>query len=117
MLRSLVFVLALCVSAEAREVYPPMLTGQKLHELCGARDQTKRFSCGYYVMGAIDTQLNNAELFGENERRTKLCPPADKTPEELVALVRAYLEQHPDERSKPAFVLTWDALRTEFACK
>lgn len=115
-LAAFLIALALAAPALAQSAYPPMLTGQKLSELCGARDQAKRFSCGYYVMGAIDTQLNNASLFGDNAK-SKLCPPPNKTPEELVVVVRAYMEKHPDQLGRPAYELTWDALRGEFACR
>ena len=48
-------------AAQTREPSQAMIHGQKLLDWCNSREQYRRVSCGYYVMGAVD-MLVNGEL-------------------------------------------------------
>lgn len=104
-------------SAAARTPYPPMLNGQKLLDYCNAREQHRRFSCGYYVMGVIDLLFNPEPPAGAADATPAVCPPSGKTPEELVTLVKHYIEGRPAERDKPGYALVVAAMREAFPCK
>jgi hypothetical protein len=104
--------------ALARDPYPPMINGQKLLDYCNSREQHRRFSCGYYVMGAVDLLINNERLFGtEASGKYAVCPPPGKTPEELVTMVKHYIENHPADRERPGYELAFAAMREAFPCK
>jgi hypothetical protein len=109
--------LAMVPQADARELYPAMIHGQKLLDYCSAREQHRRFSCGYYIMGAVDMLFNAEVLGGAKNGPFAVCPPAGKTPEELVSVVRHYLESHKDERGKPGYELVFAAMRDAYPCK
>jgi hypothetical protein len=101
----------------ARDAYPPMINGQKLLDYCNAREQHRRFSCGYYIMGAIDFLVNNERLLRPgDESKFAVCPPAGKTPEELVTVVKHYIEKQAD-KTQPGYELTFAAMREAFPCK
>lgn len=109
---------ALAAPAQARDAFPPMINGQKLLDYCNSREQHRRFSCGYYVMGAVDFLLNNERLLKPgDDGKFAVCPPQGKTPEELVTVVRHYIENHPADREKPGYELAFAAMREAFPCK
>lgn len=104
-------------TAQTREPSQAMIHGQKLLDWCNAREQHRRFSCGYYVMGAIDMLVNGELLQGKKDGPHAVCPPAGKTPEELVTLVKHYIESHKDQRDKPGYELVYAAMREAYPCK
>jgi hypothetical protein len=108
--------LAVTPQAQAREPFPAMIHGQKLLDYCNAREQHRRFSCGYYVMGAIDMLFNGEVVRGAKDGPFAVCPPAGKTAEELVSVVRHYIEAHKDERSKPGYELVYAAMHDAYPC-
>jgi hypothetical protein len=108
--------LATTSSVLARDPYPPMINGQKLLEFCNAREQHRRFSCGYYVMGAVDMLVNGEVVRGAMDGPFAVCPPPGKTPEELVSVVRHYNENHKEARDKPGYELVYAAIREAFPC-
>jgi hypothetical protein len=113
-----ILILTVAISpAVARDAYPAMINGQKLLDYCNSREQQRRFSCGYYVMGAVDLLINNERLLSPGQdAKFAVCPPAGKTPEELVTVVKHYIENHPDDREKPGYELTFAAMREAFPC-
>ena len=104
-------------SAQTRAPYPAMIHGQKLLDWCNSREQHRRFSCGYYVMGAIDMLVNGELLQGKKDGPYAVCPPDGKTPEELVTTVKHYIESHNDQRDKPGYELVYAAMREAYPCK
>lgn len=104
-------------TAQTREPSQAMIHGQKLLDWCNAREQHRRFSCGYYVMGAIDMLVNGELLQGKKDGPYAVCPPAGKTPEELVTMVKHYIETHKDQRDKPGYELVYAAMREAYPCK
>lgn len=114
---SLLCAAAAPAAAQTREPYPAMIHGQKLLDWCNAREQHRRFSCGYYVMGAIDMLVNGELLQGRKDGPYAVCPPAGKTPEELVATVKHYIESHKDQRERPGYELVYAAMRDAYPCR
>lgn len=104
-------------TAQSREPSQAMIHGQKLLDYCNSREQHRRFSCGYYVMGAIDMLVNGELLQGKKDGPYAVCPPAGKTPEELVTMVKHYIETHKDQRDKPGYELVYAAMREAYPCK
>lgn len=45
------------------------------------------------------------------------CAPASVTGEDIIDIVIEYLEDHPDERHEPAYLLTLKATVTAFPCE
>lgn len=104
-------------AAQTREPSQAMIHGQKLLDWCNSREQHRRFSCGYYVMGAIDMLVNGELLQGRKDGPYAVCPPPGKTPEELVTMVKHYIESHKDQRDKPGYEIVYAAMREAFPCK
>ncbi len=86
-------------------------TGQDLLSACTA-PEAERAVCSAMVMGVA----NGAMLGGQDTRQQVLCPRIGMRPADLIEAVRKYLDAHPEDRSKPAAVLTYRALKEALPC-
>jgi len=59
---------------------------------------------------------NGAMLAAQDTRQKILCPPIGVRPDGLIVAVRKYLEAHPETRSKPVPILTYQALKEALPC-
>lgn len=86
-------------------------TGGDLLAACTA-PETDRALCSAMVMGVA----NGAMLAGQEAHQQILCPRIGMRPADLVEAVRKYIDAHPEDRSKPAAVLTFRALKEALPC-
>ena len=71
--------------------------------------------CIGYIMGVSDMALDYL-AFAPNAKRT-YCLPSEVHPDQLVMVVKKYLEDNPAQLHLPAGVLTTHALTAAFPCR
>jgi Rap1a immunity proteins len=71
--------------------------------------------CLGYIMGVSDMALDYL-AFAPNAKRT-YCVPSEVHPDQLVMVVKKYLEDNPAQLHLPAGVLTTYALTAAFPCR
>ena len=64
------------------------------------------------VMGVA----NGAMLAQKDAHQTVLCARIGIRPDDLILAVRKYLDAHPETRSRPAPILTYQALKEALPC-
>ena len=85
-------------------------TGDDLLAACTAEEG--RRACASMVLGVA----NGAMLAAQDAHQKVLCPPIGVRPDGLIAAVRKYLDAHPETRSRPAPILTYQALKEALPC-
>lgn len=86
-------------------------TGGDLLVAC-TQDPAGKTACSAMVLGVA----NGAMLAQAETGQKALCPHIGQSPRDLVAAVIRYLEAHPEDRSRPAFLLTYRALKDAMPC-
>jgi hypothetical protein len=86
-------------------------TGDDLLAACTA-PEAERTACSAMVMGVA----NGAMLAATDAHQKVLCGRPGIRAAELVEAVRKYLDAHPEQRSKPAALLTYRALKEVLPC-
>ena len=85
-------------------------TGDDLLTACTVSEG--RLACAAMVLGVA----NGAMLAAQDAHQKILCPPIGVRPDGLIVAVRKYLDAHPETRSKPAPILTYQALKEALPC-
>jgi len=85
-------------------------TGDDLLAACTTDE--RRPACTAMIMGVA----NGAMLAAADAHQKVLCPRIGIRPGDLVESVRKYLDAHPEQRSKPAPLLTYRALKEILPC-
>ena len=86
-------------------------TGDDLLAACVAQG-AERVACSAMVLGVA-----NGAMFAATDAHQKvLCVGPRIRPRDLVEGVRKYLDAHPELRSKPAALLTYQALKEMLLC-
>lgn len=116
---------ALCVAtsqpSQAQAVY---VTGNQLKRDCNpaANDDLKPFfeaRCMQYILGVNDgvrMGVNVASVLGDRPGDYFLCVPNGVEVGQLVQIVKAYLDQHPEDLHKNAAGLVTFALTAHYRC-
>jgi hypothetical protein len=86
-------------------------TGDDLLAACTA-PEAERAACSAMVLGVA----NGAMLAATDAHQKVLCVGPRIRPRDLVEGVRKYLDAHPELRSKPAALLTYQALKEMLPC-
>jgi Rap1a immunity proteins len=88
---ALIVVLSAHGTASAQQPAPTWTpkTGKELAAECHASDSVKRAACIGYVTGIYDLQFAPTPPQG-------VCPPPNLNPENLTAVVTAYIDTHED---------------------
>ncbi len=86
-------------------------TGDDLLAACIAQGP-EHMACSAMVMGVAE----GAALAAADAHQKLLCVPPRTRPADLIEAVRKYLDAHPEERSKYAPALTYQALRETLPC-
>ena len=85
-------------------------SGEDLLAACTADEGRK--ACAAMVLGVA----NGAMLAAQDAHQKVICPRIGIRPEDLIVAVRKYLDAHPETRSKPAPILTYQALKEALPC-
>ena len=86
-------------------------TGDDLLAACTMQGQDK-LACSAMVLGVA----NGAMLAANDAHQKVLCVRIGLRPGDLIETVRKYLDAHPELRSKPAAILTYQALKEALPC-
>jgi len=81
-------------------------------------EATASFGFGYcagYVAGVA--HLVSVESYEGSTYFWKSCPPKAATTEQLVDVVKKFLNEHPEDRHRPALLLVLKALSNAFPCQ
>ncbi len=103
-MRTLTIVAALVIWAGVAE--GGFYTGNDLSERCKSEGTIGPDLCRGYVTGSADTLTNTG----------KICAPRQATDIQAVAVVRKYLQQHPERLHLPAASLVRHSLMDAFPC-
>lgn len=88
-----------------------LATGDDLLAACVA-PESQRTACSAMVIGVA----NGAMLASQDLHQPLLCLRIGLRPGDLIETVRKYLDAHPEDRSKPAPLLTYRALKEQLSC-
>ena len=86
-------------------------TGDDLLAACTA-PEAERAACSAMVLGVA----NGAMMAADDVHQKILCVRIGVRPGDLIETVRKYLDAHPELRSKPAALLTYQALKEALPC-
>jgi hypothetical protein len=86
-------------------------TGDDLLAACTGQP-AERLACSAMVLGVA----NGAMMAGNDAHQKLLCVLPGVRPADLIEAVRKYLDAHPERRSKPAGIVTYQALREILPC-
>jgi hypothetical protein len=89
-------------------------SGKELYQLLASKSPYSRFVGQSYILGVMDATHSLNRVWRLPVRWT--IPP-EVTNGEIFKAVRIYLEQHPNERDKTAYVLIHTALGSAFPPK
>ena len=90
-------------------------TGNKLHTLCNSDDKDwySKGACVGYVIGAVD-----ALMFAQTTQELRIfCLPKQVTAVQVVAVIKKYLRENPQDRHYQAGSEISAALAENFPCK
>jgi hypothetical protein len=96
----------LCFMFWATDAQCSFIDGDKLYENCTGKSEADVSFCSGYVAGAFD---NEDRYFVRTD-----CVPEDAKLSDLVAVVTAWLGDHPEKRHLQASVTVADALKAKF---
>ncbi len=107
--------------AATEESTPIFLRGQTLLAWCeqwgnAGRPTTEAAMCAAYVQGAADAAEFYDSLLGLAGQGRVSCPPEGVTYEQLLRVVRKFLQDHPERLHENRTGLVVAALRTAFPC-
>lgn len=111
----LLIIAAVTSSGWAFEARADFYDGDQLYEECQSPADTRPISNGFcigYIAGAYDMLDGLSSGAGSN----LVCLPSNVQTGEMVDVVKAYLQENPDERSKPAMYNVLTALNIAFPC-
>ena len=86
-------------------------TGDDLLAACVAQGP-ERVACSAMVLGVA----NGAMMAADDLHQKVLCVRIGVRPGDLIEAVRKYLDAHPELRSRPAAILTYQALKEALPC-
>jgi hypothetical protein len=89
-------------------------TGERLYRDCSSENEFLRGYCGGYITGVIASLVNLQRY--RQIADTMLCLPVDVSKGQLVEAVVAYLDKHPERRSRQSINLVPEALNEAFPC-
>lgn len=96
------------VSVNAEEQARISTSGESLYENCSA----KKATCAAYVSAIADVMVGKAAAF----YRYRACFPTELDGAHLALAVTAWLDEHKERLSSPAYILTAEALSEKFPC-
>ena len=109
--------------AEGESFVPPLLRGVQLKEICASLDETTEklvlnelpFNAGLclgYITSYIDSWFFNV-FFTPNKT---VCMPDNVSNKQIIAIVKKWLNDHPEKLNEFAHQNISDALRDTFPC-
>ena len=97
-----------CLPASARAD----TLGNELWNMCTSKDVLEYGFCYGYVIAIAEAERHPDGLYG-----LRNCLPADSTRQQLVDVVKRWLDLHPAQRQYPASALIVGVLAEAFPCK
>jgi len=88
--------------------------GNKLENLCSVESGISQTSCAYYVMGITDGIMLQQNVLGNTKF---ICIPPSATGEQITAVAKKFMHDHPEILHYPANALVNNALVDAFPCQ
>ena len=97
-------------------------TGSDLQEICReGKEEGSELACHAYINGVIEgvvlgARVVSSDITGEYVDYKIFCPPDDVTIDQYVAVVKKYMEDHPEVLGEPSAPLISLAIKEAFPC-